>query len=248
MSVPTSRDEFREYCLRTLGKPVIEINVDLDQAEDRIDEALKWYWDYHFSGSEIIYYKQLITQENIDSHEIVMPENIFGVVRIFPLSENINSGNFFSVQYQIALNDLYTLAAPVNSITPYYMSLQHLQLLKDILVGTQPIRYNRHRNILTVDMNWDKVNLGEFLVIEAYQVIDPELYSDVWSDRWLQRYATQLIKRQWGSNLSKFEGMQLPGGVTFNGSKLYEEAEASITKLEDELIHSYSVPLVDMIG
>jgi hypothetical protein len=133
-------------------------------------------------------------------------------------------------------------------MVPYYMAFQQLQLLEDLLVGKQPIRYNRHTNRLYVDMNWQKVEAGQYLVIEAYQIVDPVKFPDVWNDRWLQRYATALIKKQWGANLTKFNGVQLPGGVTFNGEKIYDDAHEETDKLEAEMSSAYSLPAYDMIG
>ena len=133
-------------------------------------------------------------------------------------------------------------------MVPYYMALQHIQFLEYLLVGKQPLRYNRHKNKLYLDMDWDRVDTGKFIIVEAYEVIDPVTYADVWKDRWLAEYATQLIKRQWGSNLKKFEGMQMPGGLKFNGQKIYDEADEDIKKLRDEMISSYSLPVTDMIG
>ena len=133
-------------------------------------------------------------------------------------------------------------------MVPYYMAFQQLQLLEQLLVGQQPIRYNRNTNKLYIDVNWDKMTVGYFIVAEAYQVVDPTVYSDVWNDRWLQRYATALIKKQWGSNLTKFSGMQLPGGVQFNGEKIYNDAVEEVEKYEQEMIISYSLPVTDMIG
>lgn len=244
--IPTNREEFKEFCLRRLGKPVIEINVDPDQVDDRLDYSLKYYYDYHFDGSEKIYYKHELTQEDIDNQYITLPENIMGVVSIFDLGSSLTTGGFFNIQYQIALNDLYTLTS--QSMLPYYMTMQHLALLQEILVGKQPIRYNRHINKLHIDMNWDRVKAGQYLVVEAYHVVDPEVYQDVWSDRWLQRYATAQIKHQWGTNLTKFTGMQLPGGVQFNGERILEDATQEIKDLEAEMINSYSLPVSDMMG
>ncbi|CAB5221179.1 hypothetical protein UFOVP245_90 [uncultured Caudovirales phage] len=241
-----SREEFKEYCLRKLGKPVIEINVDDDQVEDRVDEALSYYWDYHFDGTEKIYYKHLITDADIANKYITLPQNIIGAVNIFDVGEYISVNNIFNIRYQIALNDLYTLT--YQSMVPYYMAFQQIQLLEQLLVGKQPIRYNRNVNKLYVDMNWDKVSAGYYLIVEAYQIVDPNEYSDVWNDRWLKRYATALIKKQWGSNLTKFNGMQLPGGVTFNGEKIYNDAHDEVDKLETEMTSSYSLPVTDMIG
>ena len=247
MAVPSTRKEFKEYCLRALGKPVIEINVDDDQVDDRIDQALRYYWDYHFDGTEKIYYKHQVDQDTIDTKQIQLPENIIGAVSLFPIGDPAtSSGDIFNIRYQIALNDLYTLTSV--GLVPYYMAMEHLATVQEILVGKVPIRYNRHRNILHMDMDRRKLRLGEFLIIEAYEVVDPDTYSDVWGDRWLQHYTSQLIKRQWGANLTKFEGLQLPGGVTFNGQKIYDDANEEIRRLEEEMVNNYSLPVTDMIG
>lgn len=246
MAVPTTRATFKENCLRRLGKPVIEINVDDDQVEDRIDEALRYYWDYHFDGSEKIYYKHQITQTDITNRYITLPENVIGAVNLFPIGQALNTNNLFNIRYQIALNDLYTLTSV--SMVPYYMALTHVQFLEQLLVGQQPIRYNRHINRLYVDMDWNIVNEGDYLIVEAYQVVDPATYSDAWNDRWLLRYAACLIKQQWGTNMKKFEGMQLPGGLKFNGQQIYNEATQERDTLEKEMIMSYSIPVTDMIG
>lgn len=246
MAVPTTRAEFTEYCLRKLGKPVIEINVDEDQVGDRIDEALRYYWDYHFDGSEKTYYKKIIDQTDIDNKYITMPENIIGVVNIFDLGSALGLNNLFNIRYQIALNDLYTLTSV--SMVPYYMAMSHVQFLEQMLVGKQPLRYNRHINRLYIDMSWDQIAVDNYLIVEAYQVVDPATYSDAWGDRWLARYATALIKQQWGQNMKKFRGMKLPGGIEFNGQQIYDEATAERQQLEQEMIYTYSLPATDMIG
>lgn len=247
MAVPTTRATFREYCLRRLGKPVIEINVDEDQVEDRIDDALRYYWDYHFDGTERGYLKHIVTATDITNKYIAVPENIIGVINLFSIADpSIRSDDLFNIRYQIALNDLYTLTSV--SMVPYYMVMEHLALIAEMLVGKQPIRYNRHVNRLYIDMDWNSINVGEYLVAEVYNIVDPETYADVWKDRWLMRYTTALIKRQWGSNLTKFSGMQLPGGVQFNGDKIYNDAVEEIDMLEKEMIYTYSLPVQDMVG
>lgn len=246
MAVPATRSQFKEYCLRTLGKPVLEINVDDDQVEDRIDQALKYYWDYHFDGSEKIYYKHQVSAQDKINQYITLPENIIGAVNIFNIGDALNTNNMFNIRYQIALNDLYTLTSV--SMVPYYMALQHIQTLEYLLVGKQPLRYNRHMNKLHIDMDWNKLEDNHYLIVEAYQIIDPTTYTDVWGDRWLAEYTTALIKRQWGTNLKKFEGMTLPGGIKFNGQTIYDEADAEIKALQKEMISSYSLPVTDMIG
>jgi hypothetical protein len=126
--------------------------------------------------------------------------------------------------------------------------MEHLALITELLVGQQPIRYTRHKDRLYVDMDWNTVPVGSYLVVDAYEVVNPETWTDAWNDRWLQNYATALIKRQWGSNLTKFTGMTLPGGVQFNGEKIYDDAVAEIQKMEEEMISGYSLPVLDMIG
>ena len=247
MATPTTKAEFKEYCLRKLGKPVIEINVDDDQVDDRIDEAIRYWYDYHFDGSDKVYYKHQITAEDLANKYITLPENIIGAVRVFQIGDpSIRADDLFNIRYQIALNDLYTLTNV--SLVPYYMVMEHLALVTEMLVGQQPIRYARHKDRLYVDMDWNTLPAGTFLLVEAYEVVDPNTWTDAWNDRWLQNYATALIKRQWGSNLTKFTGMSLPGGVQFNGEKIYDDATEEIRKMEDEMISSYSLPVLDMIG
>jgi hypothetical protein len=247
MAVPTSKATFKEYCLRKLGKPVIEINVDDDQIDDRIDECIRYYWDYHFDGTEKTYYKQAVTDQIKSDKYITLPENIIGAIRVFQIGDpSIRASDMFNIRYQIALNDLYQLTTV--SLLPYYMAMQHLGTITELLVGQQPIRYNRHTNKMHIDMDWTKIDVGQFLLIEAYEVIDPDTYTNAWGDRWLQEYTTQKIKYQWGSNLTKFTGMVLPGGVQFNGEKILDDAEKAIEKLEQEMISSYSLPVADMIG
>lgn len=248
MAVPSSRAEFKEYCLRKLGKPVLEINVDDDQVEDRIDEALKYFWDYHFDGSERVYYKHLVTADDVTNRYITLPENIIGAVRIFNIGDpSISSDDLFNIRYQIALNDLYTLTSV--SLVPYYMVMEHLALVQQLLVGQKPIRYSRHRDRLHVDTGWgDQIKTGEYILVEAYEVIDPDTWTDAWGDRWLARYTTALIKKQWGNNLKKFGGMQLPGGITMNGQQIYDEADEEIKELEREMVTNLSLPAMDMIG
>ena len=246
MSRPTSKATFKEHCLRRLGKPVIEINVDEDQLDDRVDEALDYYADYHFDGFEHTYYKHQVTDTDKTNKYITLPDNIIGVVDLFDIGDATSTNNLFNVRYQIALNDLYDLSR--YELVPFYMNFQNIRFIEEILVGKQRLRFNRHLNQLHIDMDWNRFNTGDFLVCKAYRVIDPDTYTDVWKDRWLLRYAACLIKLQWGSNLTKFEGMQLPGGVQFNGAKLYDDAFAERQQLEEEIQSNYVYPPEDMVG
>ena len=245
MAVPNSRESFKQYCLRKLGAPVIEINVDDDQVEDRIDEAIRYYWDYHFDGADKIYYKHKVTQDDIDNRYITMPDNVLGVVNLFPIGQALNTNNLFNIRYQIALNDLYTLTSV--SMVPYYMALTHVQFLEQMLVGQQPFRYNRMVNKMYIDMDWNIINIDDHLLVEAYQVVDPAVYPKAYGERLLQNYATALIKEQWGSNLKKYEGMELPGGLKFNGQKIFDEGKQERQEIE-KIIYDSSLPATDYIG
>lgn len=242
-----NREDFKNYCLRRLGAPVIDINVDNEQIEDRIDDAIKYYQDYHFDGSNKVFFKHKITATDIANKYIPLSNDWIGVNRILNLSTTYGSKGLFDIRYQMHLNDFFNTSS--HNLSSYVTTMSHISLLEEILNSAKPIRFNRHINKLFIDMDWtNDVNEGEFIVVEGYQGTDPETYSDVWNDMWLQRYTTALIKRQWGQNLSKFEGMQLPGGVTFNGAKLYDEAVEEINKLEEEMIDSFSLPAVDIFG
>jgi hypothetical protein len=247
MARPISREDLKQYCLRNLGAPVVDINVDDEQLEDRIDEAIAYYRDYHFDGTEHVYYKHECTPQDQINGFITVPDAIIGVSGCFVLGGTYSVNNLFNVRYQIHLNDLYDLLQ--SSVVPYVMAMTHVNLLEEIFVGKQPIRYNRHNNRVFIDTSWeDKIPVDSYIILDAYRVIDPDENTDMYSDRWLLRYTTQLIKRQWGENLKKFEGLQMPGGITFNGQKIWEEAQEALVKLEDEMISSYSLPVADMIG
>lgn len=248
MAIPTTKAQFKDYCLRKLGSPVIEINVSDDQIDDRIDQALSYYADYHFDGSEKTYYKHEITEQDKINKYITLPENIIGAVRIFSMSDTqISASDYmFDVRYQIALNDLHSISS--ETLVPFYMNMQHISLISEILIGEVPIRYSRHKNQLHLDTKWSRLVAGKFIIVEAYEVIDPAVYTDVWKDRWLQNYATALIKQNWGANLTKFTNMVLPGGIQFNGDRILSDANDEIAKLEEQMSMSYSLPALDMFG
>ena len=250
MAKPVTRASFKEYCLRKLGHPVIQINVSDEQIDDRVEEALSFWQDFHYNGSEMVYLKHILTQEDIDNGYIDLNNtehaNLLGIVRIFDLSSSISTGTgMFNVNYQFVLNNLQDLTG--YSIQNYYMTMQHIRFIQEWLVGWPLIRYNKHSNKLHVDQSKAKLTPGYFIIIEAYAPLDDE-NPDIWSDRWLQNYTTALIKEQWGSNLTKFTGMNLPGGVQFNGEKIYNDAVDARTKMEQEMISSFSLPVLDMIG
>ena len=271
MATPSTKATLKEHCLRTLGKPVIEINVDEDQIDDRIDDALQYFAQYHYDGVEKVYLKHKITQAEIDRAAtndtttgtdkvdnsitaswlegkgfLPIPGSVLSVVKVFDFTDK-NTTNMFDVRYQLRLNDLYDFTS--ESIIHYQMTMQQLDMLDHILVGEKPIRFNQHQNRLYIDMDWaEDVNVDDYLITECYRKLDPTAYTDIYNDIYLKRYTTALIKRQWGSNLSKFEGVQMLGGVTLNGAKLFEEAQADIEKLEEQIQLAYELPPNYMIG
>jgi hypothetical protein len=333
MSEPIrTRTQFKEYCLRRLGFPVIEINVDDEQVEDRIDDALQYWQDYHFDGTQKVYYIKAITGSEIisstdisniyrgiasntaivgatsGSHATVTsgyqytnntkititgtqsftvgeglsyydvsgnltpsganvisymmgdvdqkyldlsqskdaqgnPMEIIGVPRIFPVTDSQATVNMFDLRYQLRLNELYdfTSASYVN----YTLTQQHLRSLELMFTGEVPIRFQRHMQRLYIDWAWgySEAPIGSVVVAECYANINPDVYQKVWNDRWLKEYATALIKRSWGSNLKKFNNLQLPGGVTLNGDTIFNEAAEEIKTLHAEMETQYGAPL-----
>jgi hypothetical protein len=247
MANPASRQQLKEYCLRRLGEPVVDVNVDDEQLEDRIDDALKFYQDYHYDGTERIFLKHQITAADKTNEYIEINDNIIGVVRVFDIGDSLNSSNLFNIRYQIHLNDLFDFTS--TTYVPYVTAMRHVEQLEEIFVGKKPIRFNRHKNQLHIDMDWGSdVQVGEYIIVEAYRILDPDTYTDVYGDRWLREYTTQLFKRQWGENLKKFEGMQLPGGLQFNGQQIYNEAQDEIARMESEVTTNYGGIVMDMTG
>jgi len=247
MAQPTTRQEFKDWVLRKLGAPVIDINVSDEQVDDRIDEAVDYWRDYHYNGSQLVYMKHQITQENKDNGYIDLPTGILGISGIFNMQSSISTGSgIFNVQYQFVLNNLEDITG--YNITNYYMSMSHLEFLQEMLVGKPMIRYNKHVNRLYLDTDPGLLVVGEYIIIEAYDVIDPATYSDVWSDRWLQNYASCLVKEQWGANLTKFTGMQLVGGVTFNGEQILSDAKEERRLMEEEAVNNLQPLSYNYIG
>ena len=268
MAEPASREQLKQYALRALGKPVIEINADDNQLEDRIDEALQYFAKYHYDGIRRTYLKYKYTQADKDrvttnSSEsvtkngvttaweegqgyIVVPDSVVSVVNIFPFSSK-GSLNLFDVRYQLRLNDLYDFSS--TSVVNYDVVMRQLDFLDHILVGEKPLRYNQHDNRLYIDMDWkNDLQVDEYLVIECYRKMDPTVYTDVYNDIYLKRYVTALFKKQWGANLAKFNGIAMIGGVTLNGQQIYTEALQDVEKLETEIRSTFELNPAMLIG
>ena len=272
MAIPSTKATLKSYCLRSLGDGVIDINVSDDQVDDRLDEALQYFAQYHYDGIERMYLKHQITQAELDRGVtnsttsvtdkvdsgisadwlegkgfIPVPDTVVSVVKVFPLTDTGSGGSLFDVRYQLRLNDLYDFSS--TSVMHYQMTMQHLDFLEHILVGETPIRFNQHQNRLYLDMDWEnKITAGEYIIIECYRKLDPDSFTDIYDDIYLKRYATSLIKKQWGANLSKFSGVAMLGGVTMNGETIYTQAIEEQNKLEEQIQMAFELPVNYMIG
>ena len=184
MAIVTTRTEFKNYCLRKLGSPVIQVNVADEQVEDRIDDAFEYYRDYHYDAVEDVFLKHQITADDITNKWIPIPNTIIGVKQVLPLYESGKTAmNMFDVRYQMFLNDIYNLSS--TEMLTYELTQSHIQMVNDMLDGRPQIRYNRHLNKLNIDIDWsDAITEGEYIIVEATKVIDPDTYPDVWNDRW----------------------------------------------------------------
>jgi hypothetical protein len=243
----SSRQGLIDYCLRELGAPVIEINVDDDQIEDRIDEAFAFYREFHYDAVELVYLKAEVTANVLAQQYFEINDAIIGINKVFPFSNKSNGMTLFDVRYQMLINDLYSIMS--TDIVYYTMVKSELELINQLLVGQKPIRFNKHTNRLYIDMDWIRdVNLGDFLIVEAYKLLDAETYTDVYNDRMLKKLATAYIKRQWGTNLKKFSGVLLPGGVMLNGDSIYQEAMEEIKDVEQELQDRFELPPDMFVG
>ena len=248
MAIPNSRQTLIDYCLRNLGEPVLEINVSEEQIEDRIDEALQFYQEYHSDAIYPVFHKHQITATDVQNEYVDIPDAITVVTRIFSIAEHGTSSNMFSAKYQLFLNDIFDLRF-AGSISNYVQTMQYLETLDMIFNGEQQIRYNRHMNRLYIDTEWGTtLKEDDYIIVEAYRIVDPTQFTDVYNDMFLKRYATALIKRNWGQNLSKFDGMQLPGGVTINAQRILEEANAEIREIEQEMQLKYEDPPNMFVG
>jgi hypothetical protein len=200
----------------------------------------------------LLYYIKKIDQTDIDNKYLDISQakdasnnalQIAGITRIFPVTDSQSSISMFDLRYQLRLNELYdfTSASYIN----YTMTQQHLRSLELMFSGEVPIRFQRHMQRLYIDWAWgySEAPVGTTVIAECYATIDPTIYTQAWNDRWLKEYATALIKRSWGNNLKKFNGIQLPGGVTLNGDKIYQEATDEINTLHAEIGDKYGAPL-----
>jgi hypothetical protein len=247
LTKPANREELKDFCLRQLGYPVIQINVDDEQVNDAIELAFEYWNEFHFDGTERTYVKHQITAQDKTNGYIQLSDQIIGAVRIFPIGGNNMAMNMFDLRYQLRLNDLWDLSS--TSYVNYSLTMQHLATLDLIFTGQTPVRFNKINNRLYIDHDWvNDVDVGEFVIVEGMIITDPVQFTAVWNNRMLKKLATAYVKKQWGANMSKFDKMQLPGGVTMRGVDIYNEAVAEIAATEQEIRNVYESPPGFLVG
>ena len=254
MAIVTTRTELEEYCLRKLGSPEIDINVADEQIDDRIDEALEVYQEYHSDATVKTYFKHLVTATDVTNKWIPVANNIIFVTHLFPIRVGSSSGaGMFDIKYQMMLNDMVNLNNFTGGLDYFVQMKQYLDLINMTLNGTPQVSYQRRQNRLQIfgDFSDKDIQAGDYLVAECYALVDPSSTSgtkSIYNDLWLKSYAASLIKRQWGSNLMKFEGMTLPGGVMLNGRQIFDDANAEIQAAEEKLRLEFELPIDFYVG
>lgn len=244
MALPTTRETLKQYCLRSLGEPVIQINVDQKQLEDRIDEALEYFKEYHFDGTEKLYLQHQVTETDKTNKYIPVTDSVIHINNLMRAGSSMY--NMFDIKYQFSLQ--YAGNIRNMDMITYDMLQRHLALIEEEFKPIPPIRFNRIQGQLHIDTDWNEVDVGSYFVVECYRILDPATYPKVYGNRWLRLYLTELIRRQWGENLSKYSGIELPGGVKLDGDKIKDTAERNLTKLEEQVRKEFSLPADFMVG
>lgn len=240
---PTDRETLGDYCLRKLGKPVIEINIAEEQVSDRIEEAMQWFFEESDEGTYRAFITKEIEQEDIDNGYIEVPDSIYSIHTMYDGGVFQEAG-LFSAEYQIMSDIILNSGFQIHD---YNMMRQHLAEI-DHQLNTTQFRFNRVMNRVFVDGNWNREeNIGKHIVFEGYKIVDDD-YEQLYDNIWLKEFATALIKEQWGSNIKKYDGVQLPGGVTMNGQQIYEEAREEIQRLKEELRSKHAAPAPFLMG
>ena len=182
-----------------------------------------------------------------NSNYLQVPPSVIGVNKIFHFDgSNTLTNNMFSVKYQLFLNDVYYWGAV--ELLSYAMTKTYLEDINFLLTTEKQIRFNQRMDRLYLDIDWGSVAVDDYLIIDCFRQLNPDDYGRVWNDSFLKKYATALMKRQWGQNLLKFQGVKLPGGVELNGRQIYDDAEKDLEIIREQMSNTYELPPLDMIG
>ena len=177
---------------------------------------------------------------------IQVPDAVIGIEKVWKVDSRAIASNMFNLTYQIFLNEIYYFSSM--ELLSYTQTKRYLEDIDFILHPDKQIRFNRRQNRLYLDTDYSSVKEDDYLIIECYRVLDPNDYPKVYNDRFLKKYFTALLKKQWGMNLIKYQGVKLPGGVELNGRQIYEDGIAEIQALEDRMQTEFELPVMDMIG
>ena len=252
MAVIASRQGLIDYCKRRLGEPVVEVNVDEDQLEDKVDDAIQLYQEFHADATTRIYYEHTLTQTDIDNKYFDIPSNILYVTKMLPVSTGlINSTNMFSFNYQLAMSDMGVHGMiGAGGLGHFEQMQQYLSLIDMKINGLPLITFSRRQNRLYLwsDIEDGQLKAGNHVAVECYQTVDPSAHTSVYNDMFIKDYTTALIKEQWGQNMSKFEGMQLPGGVTISGARYIEEGREEQERIRERMRLEQEVPPDFFVG
>ena len=182
-----------------------------------------------------------------NSNYLQVPPEVIGITKVFKFDgSNTVTNNMFSVKYQLFLNDIYYFGS--TEILTYAMTKRYLEDIDFALSTDKFIRFNQRQDRLYLDIDWGSATVDDYLIIDCYRLLDPSSYSRVWNDSFLKRYVTALVKRQWGQNLIKFQGVKLPGGIELNGRQIYDDAQKDLEVIREQMSNTYELPPFDMIG
>ena len=272
-----SRQEFIDYCFRSLGAPVVQVNIDPQQAEDRLDEALEYMYDRHFDFNQRAVYIHQISDTDISKKYFdtttfgpalgaqVVTDVTTGLTGYWPEASDIRTiskvyrasnvvGDYmFDLRYQMTLFDFFGLYFNQSGFSSapmgaYMEGMSYIKLINDVFNYPASYTYTKTTNRLFLDTDSTKYISGSYLFIEAYVKINPNEYPLVWNDRVFKLYYTALLKKQWAQNLMKFSGVPLPGGASLNAPAIMQEAVAELEKIENTLLRTQELPVDPMIG
>ena len=286
MAKPTTKQELKDFCLRKLGAPVLEINVSDEQIDDAYDDTLQLFQERCYNGVERTYLKHQITQADIDrgdatnqdgstntvgivttsatstsvsglgtvssdwyetSNFLQVPDSVVGIEKIFKFDASTISGGMFSIKYQLFLNDV-AFNLGYNGLLSYAMTKSYLQDIDMLLTTDKQVRFNQRQDRLYMDIDWGSVQKDDWIIMDCYRALNPADFTRVWNDSFLKKYLTQLVKRQWGQNLLKFQGVKLPGGVELNGRQIFDDAQKELDNIKEQMSNTYELPPLDMVG